>query len=161
MALFEQHYLNKPLSSAMRTWSEGHRGGTQGYNPSTVVTKEMLRNLDWAVPFMMNVGKDKASRLGMTEQEMRQAHNVYRAGGVDAYSTAAINQMVPEPSPIERLLATRDSGSMNGSATVDIDIAGLGQPARNPADLFRPQPLGGQVQMLNVTRPENNPLSFN
>ena len=110
---------------------------------------------------MMNVGKDEASRLGMSEQEMWQAHNVYRAGGVDAYSAAAINQMVPEPSPIERLLATRDSGSMNGSATVDIDIAGLGQPARNPADLFRPQPLGGQVQMLNVTRPENNPLSFN
>ena len=95
---------------------------------------------------MMNVGKDEASRLGMSEQEMRQAHNVYRAGGVDAYSAAAINQMVPEPSPIERLF--------------DIDIAGLGQPARNPADLFRPQPLGGQVQMLNVTRPENNPLSF-
>ena len=77
---------------------------------------------------MMNVGKDEASRLGMSEQEMRQAHNVYRAGGVDAYSAAAINQMVPEPSPIERLLATRDSGSMNGSATVDIDMLDSANP---------------------------------
>jgi hypothetical protein len=57
-------------------------------------------------------------------------------------------------------LATRDSQSINGTATVDIDVGGIGQTMRNPADLFKPQPLGGSVQMQNVTKPENNPLSF-
>jgi hypothetical protein len=49
--------------------------------------------------------------------------------------------------------------SLGGSATVDIDVSSLGQSARNPADLFKPVPLGGIEQMQNITRPENNPLS--
>jgi hypothetical protein len=63
-------------------------------------------------------------------------------------------------SPIIDHLASRDSASVNGSATVDIDISGINAPARNPYDLFKWQPLGGAVQMQNVTRPDNNPLSF-
>ena len=57
-------------------------------------------------------------------------------------------------------IASRDTASMKGSATVNIDVNDLGKPARNPADLFKPQPLGGQVQMENVTRADRNLLSF-
>jgi hypothetical protein len=62
--------------------------------------------------------------------------------------------------PITSHLATRDSQSVNGTATVDIDVGGMTQAMRNPNDLFKPQPLGGSVQMQNVTRPDNNPMSF-
>jgi hypothetical protein len=51
-------------------------------------------------------------------------------------------------------------GAMNGSATVDIDVGGLGRPARNPDELFKPQPLDGAIQMQNVTHQPNNRLSF-
>jgi hypothetical protein len=61
--------------------------------------------------------------------------------------------------PIINHLASRDRATVNGSATVDIDVGGLGQSSRNPSSLFRPVPLGGIEQMQNITRPENNPLS--
>jgi hypothetical protein len=63
-------------------------------------------------------------------------------------------------SPITSELARRDSQSVNGSATVDIDVSGIQQAMRNPNDLFKQQPLGGSVQMQNVPRSENNPMSF-
>jgi len=63
--------------------------------------------------------------------------------------------------PITASLADEDGGRAGGgSATVDIDIGGLNQPARNPAELFRPQPLEGAVQMQNATHVQHNPLSF-
>lgn len=67
-----------------------------------------------------------------------------------------------EPSPIIRSLAAEGGGGggMGGSATVDIDVGGLGKPARNPAELFKPQPLDGAIQMQNVTHQQHNPLSF-
>jgi len=39
-------------------------------------------------------------------------------------------------------------------------VGGLGQPARDPGSLFKPQTLDGEVQMQNATQPENNRLSF-
>jgi hypothetical protein len=61
--------------------------------------------------------------------------------------------------PIMTHLASRDRG-VNGSATVDIDVSGLGEQKRKPSDLFRPQVMRGVVQMSNNTRPDDNPLSF-
>ena len=55
-------------------------------------------------------------------------------------------------------LARRDAGP-SGSATVDIDVGSMGQTAERPP-LFRDQPLGGVQQMQNISRPEQNPLSF-
>ena len=64
-------------------------------------------------------------------------------------------------SPIISHLASRDSTSINGSATVDIDVGGATEPGRDPSSLFRNQPLGGVQQMQNITQPPSNPLSFN
>jgi hypothetical protein len=61
-------------------------------------------------------------------------------------------------SGITRTLAAQNS--INGSATIDIDVGGLGQPERNPQELFRPQPLGGVVQMQNAPHVPHNPLSY-
>lgn len=77
------------------------------------------------------------------------------------FDPGGLQDAVPGPSVITRSLAAEGGGGMgNGSATVDIDIGGLGQPARNPGDLFRPQPLEGAVQMQNATHQQHNPLSF-
>jgi hypothetical protein len=51
-------------------------------------------------------------------------------------------------------------GSITGSATVDIDVGGLGQPARNPAGMFKPQTLTGTEQLSGVPRTQANPLSL-
>ena len=64
-------------------------------------------------------------------------------------------------SGITQHLASRDTTSVNGSATVDIDVGGASEPGRDPSSLFRRQPLGGVQQMQNVTQPPSNPLSFN
>ena len=67
----------------------------------------------------------------------------------------------PSRAVSRELLAAGDgSGGMNGSATIDIDVGGLGQPARDPSSLFKPQPLDGAVQMQNATQPQHNPLSM-
>jgi hypothetical protein len=62
-------------------------------------------------------------------------------------------------SPITSYLAKRDR-AIGGTATVDIDIGGLGQSARDPNELFPPRLLGGAVQMENTTRQVPNPQSF-
>ena len=61
---------------------------------------------------------------------------------------------------ITRALAGDVGGGMSGSATIDIDVGGLGKTGRDPATLFRPQSLDGAVQMQNATQPQHNPLSF-
>lgn len=53
-----------------------------------------------------------------------------------------------------------ESGGRGGSATVDIDVGGLGQSERDPSELFKPQPLDGAIQMQNATHQANNSLSF-
>ena len=63
-------------------------------------------------------------------------------------------------SPITSAIARESGGARGGSATVDIDVGGLGQPERNPAELFKPQPLDGAIQMQNATHQANNSLSF-
>jgi hypothetical protein len=58
-------------------------------------------------------------------------------------------------------LARESTGPrLTGSATVDIDVGGLNASPPDPDELFRPQPLGGSVQMQNATHPRHNPLSF-
>jgi hypothetical protein len=63
-------------------------------------------------------------------------------------------------SPITSAIARESGGGRGGSATVDIDVGGLGEPARNPAELFKPQPLDGAIQMQNATHQPHNSLSF-
>ena len=75
-----------------------------------------------------------------------------RGGGAGGWDEAGF-------SGITRSLAQQNA-PLTGSATVDIDVGGLGQPARNPDELFRPQSLDGVVQMQNATQPQHNPLSF-
>ena len=64
-----------------------------------------------------------------------------------------------QPSPVLTALAGSGGGG-GGTATVDIDVGGLGQPARDPSELFKPQPLTGAIQMQNVPHEPNNRLSF-
>ena len=51
-------------------------------------------------------------------------------------------------------------GTINGSATVDIDVSGLGGGESRSDSLFKPSPLGGAVQMQNAQHVPNNQLSF-
>jgi len=57
-------------------------------------------------------------------------------------------------------LAGEGGGGMNGSASIDIDVGGLGQSERDPSSLFKPQPIDGAVQMQPATQPQHNPLSL-
>lgn len=61
---------------------------------------------------------------------------------------------------INNLASSGAGGSFNGSATVDIDVGGLGQAPRNPAGMFKPQTLEGTEQMAGVPRTQTNPLSM-
>ena len=62
-------------------------------------------------------------------------------------------------SPITRALAAQNA-SINGSATVDIDVGGLGAGGRSSSPLFKPQPLDGAVQMQNAQHVPDDRLSF-
>jgi len=84
----------------------------------------------------------------------------YDPGGLQDAVPSGGGQGAGGGDTIIKALAGDGGGGMNGSASIDIDVGGLGQPARDPSSLFKPQPLDGAVQMQNATQPQHNPLSF-
>jgi hypothetical protein len=110
---------------------------------------------------LLDIHASQLERMGYTAKTFpsgRGLWNVARAPeGVEkpGFRSGAFDQV---DDPIMAGLA--GTGGGGGSATVDIDVGGLGQPARNPADLFKPQPLDGAIQMQNTTHEANNRLSF-
>ena len=128
-------------------------------------TFEGLANV-YSPPFDPRTGKPYANDPHGTNREWPKLVGGFRDKLTDrGFDPGGLQGAVPgggggDSGGIIRALAGDGSGGMNGSATIDIDVGGLGQPARDPGSLFKPQTLDGAVQMQNATQPENNRLSF-
>lgn len=96
-ATFADVYAGKTVRQASEKWSQNIRHGTAGYDPNQVITPEMIRDPNFAVPFMMAMAGEEAAKLGITKEQMRQAHDVFSAGGVTNYANQAIDRMVEKP----------------------------------------------------------------
>ena len=82
-----KHYVGKTIAQAMRTWSGGSRAvpgpGGKNYDPNTIITKEMVRDPNFAIPFMKAVASGEApGKYPMDDAQWAQAHRWFLAGGV-------------------------------------------------------------------------------
>jgi uncharacterized protein (TIGR02594 family) len=74
-------YVGMKIGDALQKWSGSKRGAPPGYDPNQVITKEMVNDPNFAIPFMKAVAKGEApGNYPMSERQWRQAHDWYRAG---------------------------------------------------------------------------------
>ena len=125
-----------------------------GYTPKTFPTDAQFG----MQPMSLNLGDIGGLRRARGRESIfysgiappRQPWSRHGGSGMDAAGFSGITST---------LAREGGGGSINGSATVDIDVSGLGGGEGRP-DLFKPSPLGGAVQMQNAQHVPNNPLSF-
>jgi hypothetical protein len=107
-------YVGMTIGAAMRKWSGGSRGvpgpGGKNYDPNIVITKEMLNDPGFAVPFMKAIASGEApGKYPMDEAQWQQAHRWFQNQGQPkdeaplsrgAQGTAGGTPSAPPPSGI-------------------------------------------------------------
>ena len=79
-------YVGKTIRSAMTRWSGGYRsmpGPAGQYDPNTVITREMVNDPNFAIPFMQAIASGEApgGHKVLSQGQWRQAYDWYKAGG--------------------------------------------------------------------------------
>ena len=74
-------YVGLPISQAISRWSGGSRAAVPGFDPSTVITPEMMRDPRFVVPFVRAIASGEApGQYPMSDAQWQQAFNWYKAG---------------------------------------------------------------------------------
>jgi hypothetical protein len=79
MALLSTGYVGMTISAGQFKWSGSHRAGLQGWDASTVITKEMARDPTFVIPFMKSIANAEApggARV-LSEAQWQEAFNLY------------------------------------------------------------------------------------
>jgi len=81
MYLLSTSYVGMPIGAAGAKWTGGNSFGVPGYDPRTVLTKEMVRDPAFIIPFMKSIAFREAGRTyPLTDDQWLSAYNAYRAG---------------------------------------------------------------------------------
>ena len=161
----QYHYLTDPFTGLTHVTRQTDTGPNIRTQKLLDIHAAQLNRMGYTKnTFKSGVGLWNVSPAGFG-QPGQEAAWAGRSGGFDelgGVGGAAPPSTFDEAgfSGITNALASQNAASLSGSATVDIDVGGLGTPERNPNDLFRPQPIEGNVQMQNPGHVPNNPLSF-
>ena len=110
---------------------------------------------------LLDIHASQLARMGYTAKSFPSGRGLWgvQPTGFEKWDPGRGGAMDEGESNLLRQLAPQSS-RVSGNATVDIDVGGLSEPARDPSSLFRPQPLEGSVQMQNATHAYHNPLSY-
>jgi hypothetical protein len=94
-------YAGKTIGAIGRTWTGNSRVGVPGYNPTTVVTPQMMRDRDFMIPFMKAIASGEApGSYPMDQAQWNQAFDWYMAGGVPPGEQALGRGQTPaQPTP--------------------------------------------------------------
>lgn len=148
--LLNRRYTGKTLSSAIRTWSGNNSpksytdrvAKSLGISPSTVLTKDMLRDPKFAVPFAQSMAGVEAGRqYPMTPEQWRQAHG-------KAFGNVDIASAPPLPDRRSRVQITDAMGEAVWPPPF---------PVANASSTFRPDQrssLGAPVDVPPAQMPE-------
>jgi hypothetical protein len=77
-ALADRLYTNKTMRQLAEMWSDHMRHSVPGYPDNMVLTQEMMRNPDFAIPFLQQHIKGEAGgTYPMSERDWRMAHGMF------------------------------------------------------------------------------------
>lgn len=140
--LLDRKYCGMTIEAAITKWCGGFYANTYlkvleqhaGVTPQTVLTKDMVRNPDFAIPFARAMARQEAGRdYPLDEDGWRQGHAMAFGGGTTAPGWSPDND-VPTPKPETRTaeavktVATWTAPVAAGTAAVT-EVARQGVPA--------------------------------
>jgi hypothetical protein len=127
-ALLDKGYTGMPVSAAISKWSGGSRSDVPGYDPSAVITPEMVRDPKFAIPFMQAVaGGEAPGKYPMSPEQWQLAHQWFTQGGPGP----------GEGGPRDRIAAALATGSPQGPPDAqDARLAEVTGMSRGPTGAY-------------------------
>jgi peptidoglycan hydrolase-like protein with peptidoglycan-binding domain len=91
--LLSRNYVGMQMGAAGKKWTGAFGFGIPGFPDDTVLTKEMLQDPKLAIPIMKAIAGRECgrgpNRTNLTDQEWKQAHDMFMAGSADKYLGSA------------------------------------------------------------------------
>lgn len=98
--LLYRKYTGMTIGAAGTKWTGAHGFGVPGYNPNSILTKQMLDHQDQAIALLKAIAHRESGRgNNLSEEQWRQAHRMFIAGGADAYLGTLPADNRPEAPP--------------------------------------------------------------
>lgn len=133
--LLNRNYTGMSIGDAGTKWTGANGFGVPGYDPSRILTKQMLDDRDQAVALLKAIATRESGRgTNLTEEQWRQAHDMFKAGSADAYldgrpAPVAVNPIAGIPSGEGMLKRAREHiGEQYVNVQVPKDDAGYEGP---------------------------------
>lgn len=84
--LLYRNYTGMTIGAAGTKWTGAHGFGVPGYDPNSILTKQMLDDATGAIALLKAIAARESGRgNNLTEQQWRQAHAMFKAGSADSY----------------------------------------------------------------------------
>lgn len=84
--LLYRNYTGMSIGAAGTKWTGSNGFGVPGYDPSIILTKDLLDNREQAIALLKAIaGRESGRGNNLTEEQWRQAHDMFKAGSADAY----------------------------------------------------------------------------
>jgi peptidoglycan hydrolase-like protein with peptidoglycan-binding domain len=92
--LLANKYVGMQIGAAGTQWTGAHGFGVPGYDPESMLTKDMLDDPVKAIALLKAIaGRESGKGSNLTEEQWRQAHKMFKAGSANAY----LDGLPPEP----------------------------------------------------------------
>lgn len=82
MDLFTRNYTGMTVGAAGAKWTGNNGFGVPGYDPKMVVTRDMMADPNFAIPFMKAIASREAGGPNpLSNEDWNKAHDMFMAGG--------------------------------------------------------------------------------
>ena len=96
--LLNRNYTGMSIGEAGTKWTGSHGFGVPGYDPSIILTRDMLGDQGKAIDLLKAIaGRESGRGNNLTEEQWRRAHDMFQAGSADAYLGEAAVQVPANP----------------------------------------------------------------
>jgi hypothetical protein len=117
--LLNRNYTGMSIGAAGTKWTGGNGFGVPGYDSTIILTKDMLNDQTKAIDLLKAIaGRESGRGNNLTEDQWRQAHDMFIAGSADAYLKA-------QPAPVA---ANPVPGTPSGAGMLALARAHLHEP---------------------------------
>jgi hypothetical protein len=98
--LLNRDYTGMSIGAAGARWTGGFGFGVPGFNSSAILTKDMLTDPAQAIPLLKAIaGRESGRGNNLTEEQWRQAHDMFKLGSADAFLSSRPVGAVINPPP--------------------------------------------------------------
>ncbi|WP_051386864.1 peptidoglycan-binding domain-containing protein [Bradyrhizobium sp. ARR65] len=92
--LLQRGYVGMRIGEAGVKWTGANGFGVPGYDPNATLTKDMVNDPAQAIPLLKAIANRESGKgNNLTEEQWRQAHQMFKAGSADAY----LDALPPQP----------------------------------------------------------------